>query len=34
MRKSRFSIEEIMDILKEGETGEISISSLCRKYSI
>ncbi len=23
-----------MDILKEGETGEISISSLCRKYSI
>ncbi len=34
MRKSRFSIEEIMDILKEGETGGISISSLCRKYSI
>ncbi len=34
MRKSRFSIEEIMDILKEGETDEISISSLCRKYDI
>ena len=34
MRKSRFSIEEIMDILKEGKTDEISISSLCRKYDI
>ena len=34
MRKSRFSIEEIMDILKEGETGENSISSVCRKYGI
>jgi len=34
MRKSRFSIEEIMNILKEGETGEILISSLCRKYDI
>jgi len=34
MRRSRFSVEEIMQILKEGETGESSVSSICRKYSI
>jgi len=34
MRKSRFSVEGIIQILKEGETGKNSISSLCRKYNI
>jgi len=34
MRRSRFSVEEIMQILKEGETGGSSVSSVCRKYSI
>ena len=34
MKGSKFSIEEIMQILKEGEAGVDSISAVCRKYGI
>jgi len=30
MRRSRFTVEEIMQILKEGEISGSSVSSVCR----
>ena len=33
MKKTRYSEEQIVNILKEGEAG-ISVSELCRKYGM
>lgn len=34
MKKSRFSDQQILDILAEGEAGAIQIKELCRKHGI
>ena len=34
MKKSRFSAEQIVSILKEAERGEQTIQALCRQHAI
>ena len=34
MKKSRYSEEQIVRILKEGASGALTVAELCRKYSI
>jgi len=34
MKRKRFSPEQVVTILREAETGKLSIPELCRKYGI
>ena len=34
MKKSRLSESQIIAILKEGETGAVTVDEICRKYGI
>lgn len=34
MKKSRFSESQIINVLKEGESGAMKVPDLCRKHSV
>lgn len=34
MKKSKFSEEQIVEILREGEKGEVTVEVLCRKHGL
>lgn len=34
MAKRKLTDEQIVELLKEGEKGELSVAELCRKYNI
>lgn len=34
MKKSRFSESQIINILKEGESGAMNVPDLCRKHGV